>query len=84
MPSNVRLVVEFQRWWVLKTFGQGFFFKFCLCIQVFQKLDMILENRVAQKLKLENNAGFTKKWSPQLVFLDEKKNIKKCVFFVDF
>ena len=30
-----------------------------------QKLGMILENKVVQKLKLD------KKWSPKLIFLDE-------------
>ena len=37
-----------------------------------QKMDIIFENEVVQKLKLENNA-FTKKWSPKLMFLNEKK-----------
>ena len=32
-----------------------------------QKLGMILENRVVQKLKLEKNV-FYKKWSPKLIF----------------
>ena len=32
-----------------------------------QKLGMILENKVVQKLKLEKNA-FYKKWSPKLIF----------------
>ena len=35
-----------------------------------QKLAMILENKVVQKLKLEKNA-FYKKWSPKLIFLNE-------------
>ena len=39
-----------------------------------QKLDMILENKVVQKLKLEKNV-FYKKWSPKLIFLN------KCCFF---
>ena len=34
-----------------------------------QKLGMILENKVVQKLKLEKNV-FYKKWSPQLIFLN--------------
>ena len=33
-----------------------------------QKLDMILENKVVKKLKLEKN-DFYKKWSPKLIFL---------------
>ena len=37
-----------------------------------QKLGMILENKVVQKLKLGNNV-FNKKWSPKLIFLNEKK-----------
>ena len=35
-----------------------------------QKLGMILENKVVQKSKLENNV-FNKKWSPKLIFLNE-------------
>ena len=37
---------------------------------VHQKLGMILENKVVQKLKLEKNV-FYKKWSPKLIFLNE-------------
>ena len=37
---------------------------------VCQKLGMILENKVVQKLKLEKNL-FYKKWSPKLIFLKE-------------
>ena len=38
-----------------------------------QKLGMILENKVVQKLKLEKNVFFTNKWSPKikLIFLNE-------------
>ena len=32
-----------------------------------QKLGMILENKVVQKLKLEKNV-FYKKWSPKMIF----------------
>ena len=35
-----------------------------------QKLGMILENKVVQKLELEKNV-FYKKWSPKLIFLHE-------------
>ena len=35
-----------------------------------QKLGMILENKVVQKLKLEKNV-FHKKWSPKLILLTE-------------
>ena len=34
-----------------------------------QKLGMILENKVVQKLSLKN--VFSKKWSPKLIFLNE-------------
>ena len=37
---------------------------------VCQKLGMILENKVVQKLKLEKNV-FYKKWSPKLIFLND-------------
>ena len=37
---------------------------------VCQKLGMILENKVVQKLKLEKKA-FYKKWFPKLIFLNE-------------
>ena len=35
-----------------------------------QKLGMILEKKVVQKLKLEKNVFF-KKWFPKLIFLNE-------------
>ena len=35
-----------------------------------QKLGMILENKVVQKLKLEKNV-FYKRWSPILIFLND-------------
>ena len=35
-----------------------------------QKLGMILENKVVQKLELEKK-GFFKKWSPKLIFLND-------------
>ena len=35
-----------------------------------QKLGMILENEVVQKLKLEKKV-FYKKWSPKLIFLND-------------
>ena len=44
-------------------------------MSVRQKLGMILENKVVQKLKLEKNV-FYKKWSPKLTFLNDfLKNI---------
>ena len=39
-------------------------------MSVHQKLGIILESKVVQKLSLEKN-GFDKKWSPKLIFLDE-------------
>ena len=36
-----------------------------------QKLGMILENKVVQKLKLEKNVLY-KKWSPKLIFLTDE------------
>ena len=35
-----------------------------------QKLGMVLENKVVQKLKFEKKV-FYKKWSPKLIFLNE-------------
>ena len=44
-------------------------------MSVLQKLGMILESKVVQKLSLEKNV-LTKKWSPKLIFLNEnKKNL---------
>ena len=40
-------------------------------VPVRQKLGMILENKVVQKLKLEKNVFFYKKWSPKSIFLGE-------------
>ena len=37
---------------------------------ILQKLGMILENKVVQKLKLEKKV-FYKKWSPKLIFLND-------------
>ena len=36
-----------------------------------QKLGTILENKVVQKLKQENNVFFYKTWSPKLLFFNE-------------
>ena len=36
-----------------------------------QKLGMILENKVVQKLKLEKKKFFYEKWSPKLLFLND-------------
>ena len=41
-----------------------------------QKLGMVLENKVVQKLKLEKN-GFYNKWSPKLIFLNGFFFLKK-------
>ena len=37
---------------------------------VYQKLGMILESKVVQKLRLEKNV-FNKNWSPKLIFLND-------------
>ena len=59
---NISSVVEFQRWWVLKRklFGQEStcdqgktFKKFPRVMTVCQKLGVILESKVVQKLSLE-------------------------------
>ena len=69
----VYVLVSFRLW----NFGQestchqGKIFKrFLQVMTVCQKLDVILESKVAQKLSLEKNVS-TKKWSPKLIFLDE-------------
>ena len=50
---------------------KGILFKKILQLMpVRQKLGMILENKVVQKLKLEKKV-FYKKWSPKLIFLNE-------------
>ena len=36
-----------------------------------QKMGMILDDKVFQKLKLEKNVCFYKKWSPTLIFFNE-------------
>ena len=41
-----------------------------ILMPVCQKLGMVLENKVVQKLKLEKKV-FYKKWSPKLIFLNE-------------
>ena len=43
-------------------------------MSVHQKLGIILESKVVQKLSLEKNV-FTKKWSPKLILVNE-------IFFV--
>ena len=47
---------------------------------VCQKLGMILENKVVQKLKLEKNGFFYKNWSPKLIFLNDFFLKKFCQF----
>ena len=44
--------------------------KFLRGMSVRQKLGLILESKVVQKLCLEKNV-FNKKWSPKLIFLGE-------------
>ena len=66
--TSVSSVVEFQRWWGLKSkvFGQEstchqgkIFKKFLRVMTVCQKLGVILESKVVQKLSLEKKV-FTK------------------------
>ena len=61
--TNISSVMEFKRWWVLKSklFGQEstchlgkIFKKFLQVMTVCQKLGLILESKVVQKLSLEN------------------------------
>ena len=47
-----------------------YFFSILRLMTVRQKLGMILENKVVQKLKLEKNVYY-KKWSPKLIFLND-------------
>ena len=63
--NSVSAVVEFQRWWVLKckVFGQEstchqgkIFKKFLGVMTVCQKLGVILESKVVQKLSLEKKS----------------------------
>ena len=76
MYCNISSVVEFYGWWVLKSKIEINILKGNHCIlrtrgaPVRQKLGMTLENKVVQKLKLEKNV-FYKKWSPELIFLNE-------------
>ena len=50
-------------------------------MSVHQKLGIILENKVVQKLSLEKNV-FNKKLSPKLIFLDEFFFLKKVGWFL--
>ena len=52
-----------------KSYGK-IFKKILRGMSVHQKLGIILENKLVQKLSLEKNV-FTKKWSPKLIFLNE-------------
>ena len=49
---------------------------------VHQKLGMILENKVVQKLKLEIKDVY-KKWSPKLIFLNEFSFFEKLLLIFD-
>ena len=80
MYINVSYVMEFLAWWVLKSkaFAQkSTVVKWNCCIlQIdivwgLQKLGLILESKVVQKLSLEKNV-FYKKCSPKLNFFFEK------------
>ena len=76
---NVSYVMEFLAWWVLKSkvFAQkSTVVKWYCCILwidivwSLQKLGIILESKVVQKLSLEKNVLY-KKWSPKLIFLND-------------
>ena len=71
--------MEFLAWWVLKSqvFAQKSTVVKWNCsilwidiVWGLQKLGLILESKVVQKLSLEKNV-FNKKCSPKLIFLDE-------------
>ena len=79
MYTNVSYVMEFLAWWVLKSqvFAQKSTVVKWNCsilwidiVWGLQKLGLILESKVVQKLSLEKNV-FNKKWSPKLIFLDD-------------
>ena len=72
-------VMEFLTWWDIKSkvfIQKSTVVKWNCCILWIyimwglQKLELILESIVVQKLSLEKNA-FNKKCSPKLIFLDE-------------
>ena len=73
---NVSYVMEFLAWWVLKSqvFAQKSTVVKWNCsilwidiVWGLQKLGLILESKVVQKLSLEKNV-FNKKWSPNWYF----------------
>ena len=87
--TNVSCVMEFLAWWVLKSkvFAQKstvYKWNYCtLWIDIewgLQKLGLILESKVVQKLSLEKKV-FSKKWSPKLIFVDENSFWKNSVDF---
>jgi hypothetical protein len=83
---------NYKRWWVLKskifdkesTYSKKTLGKKKKSVdesQFVKKLGIISENKVVQKLKLENNV-FNKKWSPKLTFL--KKICQYLTWKIDF
>ena len=87
---NVSCVMEFLSWWVLKSkvFAQKSTVVNLNCCILWidiewglQKLGLILESKVVQKLSLEKNV-LNKKWSPKLIFLDEIFFLKKFGWFL--
>ena len=77
--TNVSYVMEFLAWWVQKSkvFAQkstAVKWNWCiLWIDIewgLQKLGLILESKVVQKLSLEKK-NFNKEWSPRLIFLNK-------------
>jgi hypothetical protein len=51
-------------------------------MSVHQKLGIILESKVVQKLNLEKNV-FTKKWSPTLIFLNDFFFFNRLIFDIE-
>jgi len=89
LRGNVSYVMEFLAWWIPKSkvFTQKpTLVKWNCCILWIdiawglQKLGLILESKVVQKLSLEKNV-FNKKGSPKLIFLDENFIWKNSVDF---
>jgi hypothetical protein len=75
--ANISLVVDFQRWWVLKSktvgqesiYSKDFFFNLSMNVSL-SKIGHDFSNKVVQKLPEEKNV-FDKKWSPKLIFFND-------------
>ena len=57
-------------WPRINVIQRFYIFNFLQRMSVHQKLGIILESKVVQKLSLEKNV-FTKQWSPKLIFLND-------------